>query len=73
MTTRIEQSDGHAAMIGYALDGFGLYAKLDDNGNEPEDMDECRGHSDDTRGYHYHVLSLESNEFLDCFYGAWAE
>tara|TARA_B110000211_G_scaffold158725_1_gene179742 strand:+ start:2710 stop:3759 length:1050 start_codon:yes stop_codon:yes gene_type:complete len=73
MTTRIEQSDGHAAMIGYALDGFGLYAKLDDNGNEAEDMDECRGHNDDTRGYHYHVLSLESNEFLDCFYGAWAE
>ncbi|WP_239024020.1 YHYH protein [Paraglaciecola marina] len=73
MTTRIEQSDGHSAMIGYALDGYGLYAKLDDEDNEATDLDECRGHTDDTRGYHYHVLSLESNEFLDCFYGAWAE
>ncbi|WP_246143230.1 YHYH protein [Colwellia echini] len=73
MTTRIEQSDDHSAMIGYALDGHGLYAKLDDEGNEATELDECRGHSDDTRGYHYHVMSLDSNEFLDCFYGAWAE
>lgn len=73
MTTRIEQSDDHSAMIGYALDGHGLYAKLDANGNDATDLDECRGHEDETRGYHYHVLSLESNEFLDCFYGAWAE
>ena len=73
MTTRIAQSDDHSAMIGYALDGFGLYAKLDDEGNEAAELDECRGHTDEIRGYHYHVLSLESNEFLDCFYGAWAE
>jgi hypothetical protein len=72
MTTRIEQSD-HSAMIGYALDGHGLYAKLDDEGHEATELDECRGHTDDTRGYHYHVMSLDSNEFLDCFYGAWAE
>jgi hypothetical protein len=73
MTTRIEQSDDHSAMIGYALDGHGLYAKLDANGNEATELDSCRGHEDETRGYHYHVLSLESNEFLDCFYGAYVE
>lgn len=73
MMSRIEQADGHSSMIGYALDGHALFAKLDDDGNESTELDECRGHTDSTRGYHYHVLSLESNEFLDCFYGAWAE
>lgn len=70
---RIEQTDGHSAMIGYALDGHGLYAQLDAEGNEPTDLDECRGHYDDIRGYHYHVMPLANNEFLECFYGAWAE
>ncbi len=72
-STRLEQPDGHSDMIGYALDGFGLYAQLDAEGNEPTDLDECRGHYDELRGYHYHVMPLANNEFLDCFYGAWAE
>lgn len=72
-STRIEQTDGHAAMIGYAMDGHGLYAQLDANGNEPTDLDDCRGHYDELRGYHYHVMPLANNELLDCFYGAWAE
>lgn len=72
LTTRIEQEDGHSAMIGYALDGHGIYAQLDDDGNEAVDLDECNGHYDDTRGYHYHVLPLANNEFFECFYGAWA-
>lgn len=72
-TTRIEQADGHASMIGYALDGHGIYAELDANGNAATDLDECRGHSDEIRGYHYHVMSISNNEFIDCFYGAWAE
>jgi len=72
-STRIQQPDDHSAMIGYALDGHGLYAQLDAEGNEPTDLDACRGHYDDTRGYHYHVMPLANNEFLDCFYGAYAE
>lgn len=72
-STRMEQEDGHAAMIGYALDGHALYAQLDEEGNEATDLDDCRGHYDETRGYHYHVMPLANNEFLDCFYGAWAE
>ncbi len=71
-STRITQDDDHAAMIGYALDGHGIYAQLDADGNEPTDLDDCRGHEDDTRGYHYHVMPLENNEFFDCFYGAYA-
>ena len=33
------QEDGHAALIGYAMDGFGLYEQLDINGKEPTDLD----------------------------------
>lgn len=73
LTTRIAQADGHAPMIGYALDGHGLYAQYDVNGNEPTDLDECRGHYDEIRGYHYHVMPLENNEILECYHGAWAE
>ncbi len=55
------------------MDGHGLYAQLDANGNEPTDLDDCRGHYDETRGYHYHVMPLANNELLDCYYGAWAQ
>lgn len=71
-STRIEQSDGHASMTGYALDGHGIYAELDEDGSEATDLDECRGHYDEYRGYHYHVMGLEDNEFFECYYGAWA-
>lgn len=71
-STRIDQTDGHAPMIGYALDGHGIYAQFDANGNEATGLDECRGQYDDIRGYHYHVDGLGANEFFDCFYGAWA-
>lgn len=65
----ISQDDDHAPMIGYALDGFALYAQLDVNGHEPPDLDACRGHSDDLRGYHYHVSDPGENRFIGCFMG----
>jgi len=67
----IEQSDDHAPLIGYALDGHGIYARLDDNGNEPTDLDDCRGHSDEVRGYHYHVDAAGNNNFINCLQGAY--
>ncbi len=73
LSTEIPQSDGHAPMIGYAIDGHGIYARLDENGNEPTDLDGCRGHYDEVRGYHYHVDAAGSNNFLNCLYGAYAE
>lgn len=72
VSTQLEQSDDHAAMIGYAIDGFGLYAQLDANGDDPTDLDDCRGHTDDTRGYHYHVDAPGSNNFLNCINGAYS-
>lgn len=68
----IEQSDDHAELMGYAMDGFGMYARLDKNGNEPTDLDECRGHYDEIRGYHYHVDAAGNNNFINCLHGAYA-
>jgi len=35
-------------------------------------LDDCRGHYDETRGYHYHIAAAGSNSFLGCFKGAYA-
>ncbi len=72
MTTKVEQPDGHAALIGYALDGHGIYERLDSSGAEATDLDACRGHYDDVRGYHYHVDAPGSNNFINCLGGAYA-
>ncbi|MDO7173538.1 YHYH protein [Mariniflexile sp. AS56] len=72
VSTQIAQADTHAAMIGYALDGHGLYAQLDANDSEPTDLDACRGHYDAIRGYHYHADAPGNNNFINCLYGAYA-
>ena len=71
-STQIAQDDGHAPLIGYALDGFGIYAFEDANGDSPSDLDDLRGHSDDTRGYHYHVDEAGNNNFINGLQGAYA-
>ena len=68
--TKHDHYDTHAAMIGYAMDGFGLYEQLNSDGHEPQDLDDCRGHYDEVRGYHYHVDAPGSNNFINCFSGA---
>ena len=35
-----------------------------------QDLDECRGHYDEVRGYHYHVDAAGNNNFINCFSGA---
>jgi len=72
VSTEVAQADGHAPMIGYAIDGHGLYAQLNVDGAEPTDLDACRGHYDDTRGYHYHVDAAGANNFINCLSGAYA-
>jgi hypothetical protein len=61
-------SDGHAPLIGYAVDGYALYAMRDAQGNE-DILDECRGHTDEIRGYHYHAASPSENMFIGCLHG----
>ncbi|NNE78112.1 MAG: YHYH protein [Pricia sp.] len=68
----IAQDDGHSALIGYALDGYGIYELEDADGNSPTDLNELRGHSDDTRGYHYHVDEAGNNNFINGLQGAYA-
>lgn len=68
-TEIIAQDDGHAAVLGYAMDGYAILGMLNADGTEPSDLDNCRGHSDDTRGYHYHAASAGENMFIGCFNG----
>jgi YHYH protein len=71
-TTKITQTDGHAGMIGYAMDGFGIFERLSVAGTESTDLDANRGHYDATRGYHYHVDKAGNNNFINGLAGAYA-
>jgi hypothetical protein len=68
-TKEIQQTDMHSPIIGYAIDGFAIYALLDKNENKPTDLDECGGHSDDKRGYHYHAGEPGGNQIIKCLHG----
>ena len=68
-TEAVTQDDGHAALMGYAMDGYGIYAMLDSEGAESTGLDECRGQTDDIRGYHYHAASAGENMFIGCLSG----
>lgn len=70
-TTQIAQEDTHATMIGYALDGHGIYSELNPTGQQATDLDDCRGHYDETRGYHYHAAPVGDNNLITCLSGAW--
>lgn len=72
MSFSVEQTDKHPPLIGYAMDGHGIYALLDTKEKEPTDLDECRGHYDEVRGYHYHVDAAGNNNFINCLHGAYA-
>lgn len=68
-TKEIAQTDAHSPMIGYAIDGFGIYALADKNGKTPTNLDECGGHSDELRGYHYHAGEPGGNQIIKCLHG----
>lgn len=61
--------DGHAAMIGIAMDGFDIYDRLDSHGVEANDLDTCRGHESEGIPYHYHVNAPAENQIIGCFAG----
>lgn len=69
----VAQCDDHPELIGYARDGFGIYAMATDDGVEPSDLDPCRGHTDDIRGYHYHALGTGENGLIGCLSGELVE
>jgi hypothetical protein len=45
----------HSPLIGWAFDGFAIYGPNGEDGQSAKDLDECNGHIDKVRGYHYHV------------------
>ncbi|MCX5658894.1 MAG: YHYH protein [Planctomycetota bacterium] len=47
----------HSPLIGYAFDGYAIFGPNGEGGTPPADLDECNGHTDATRGYHYHVTN----------------
>ena len=67
--TTAKTDDGYAPLIGYAADGYGIYAMKDAAGNEAASLDECRGTTDDVRGYHYRAASPSENMFIGCLHG----
>ena len=68
-SVEVSQCDGHAPLIGYALDGYALHAMTGTDGVEPTDLDACRGHEDADRGYHYHAAGAGENMFIGCLRG----
>ena len=62
------QTDSHTAQIGYAIDGFGIYELAANHST----FDECNGHEDEIRGYHYHATEPGKNEIIGCLHGVTA-
>lgn len=68
-TDKPVSKDGYAPLIGYAIDGYAIYAMKDAEGKEAESLDECRGTSDPVRGYHYRAASPGENMMIGCLRG----
>jgi YHYH protein len=47
----------HSPLIGFMFDGLAVYGPNGDDGKPPNDLDDCNGHADIERGYHYHVTA----------------
>jgi hypothetical protein len=68
---------GHSALLGYALDGFGIYGPRGENGKTlgSADLDACHGHTHaivwngkKVRMYHYHA-TYDFPYVVGCFRG----
>lgn len=68
----IEQMEnaGHDAIIGWAFDGYPIYADANPDGTaiEAEALDVCNGQADDTFGYRYHT-STGPPYIIQCLMG----
>ncbi len=73
----MKQATGQSTLVGYALDGYGIYVERDKNGNLPtnSDLDACHGrvsavmwNGKMTDIYHYDA-TLEYPYTIGCFHG----
>lgn len=72
-----EWEGGHSRLVGYALDGFGIYGHYDEAGTvmTNDDLDPCHGHTHEIEWdgemrvmYHYHA-TWEYPYVVGCFRG----
>ncbi|MBI3743660.1 MAG: YHYH protein [Chloroflexi bacterium] len=78
LTTCVNDPSGkHSTLLGYALDGFGIYGRYGEDGKAltDADLDDCHGHTHAVEWdgkavsiYHYHAAS-EYPYTLGCFKG----
>jgi hypothetical protein len=73
--------DGHSALVGYALDGFGIFGRYGEGGKllSSADLDECHGHvhaipwnGKTVVMYHYHA-SWDFPYTIGCMRGSWRQ
>jgi len=73
----LPNENGNEVLIGYALDGFGIYSLYDANGREltDADLDACHGRTSEVPWYgkrqsiYHYVLTREYPYTLGCFRG----
>lgn len=72
-----DEGTGHSELVGYALDGFGIYGHRGEGGTAVTnaDLDECHGHTHEVEWdgetvemYHYHA-TWEYPYSVGCFHG----
>ncbi|MBC8309914.1 MAG: YHYH protein [Planctomycetes bacterium] len=72
------ETDGHSGVVGYSFDGYPIFGPYESEGIDAHSdlgnpLDDCHGHSDPIRGYHYHTslpYSEDPNGFpwvLGCY------
>jgi len=70
-------TSAHSELVGYALDGFGIFGRYGEGGREMRnaDLDECHGHTHEVEWdgkrvsiYHYHA-TWEYPYTIGCFRG----
>jgi hypothetical protein len=71
-------AQSETAFIGFAKDGYPIYASKDQGGILPTDLDECQGHTSATADYpdgvyHYHVSSTKAPNLPPCIKGISAQ
>ncbi|MGL1604072.1 hypothetical protein ACSTI6_23330, partial [Vibrio parahaemolyticus] len=71
--------DGHSALVGYAIDGFGIFGRYGPGGKllTSADLDACHGHTHAIPWdgkmvvlYHYHA-TWDFPYTIGCLKGAW--
>ena len=59
-------SNSHGTVIGLAMDGRQIFARLTNTKEVPDDLDACGGHVLEGGEYHYHAGEQGSNAILNC-------